>query len=968
MFAQASPNALRRPGIYFQEKPQPTRLELPPLDVAAFVGFAQRGPVDTPVAVEEIDTYRAIFGDDLAIARKVNGEIRYASLPAAVTGFFANGGRRCYVVRVVGPNATHSRFYLPGLLALAAPGDGTIAAERVTIEAASPGRWSATLTLATQLRVTPLATSVRLDEPGYLTWDHSDATPSLETGELLRLIFTATQPDYLVTVTPVTQDQDNALVADEPALSQRFQITQQRRCFRTAAALGATLGAASPPPVLTTENGIIDETPLFDQIQVEAVAHLTAQGQTRLPYMGTLFAGPRGERVGGERVGGEEAGTARVDDEGFALLLVPINPADGPPALRDGDLLQLTVTAATSPVIRLTLLLAIEGIDTGAIVGSPPAQGTLVYAGSLLEREPAPALPAASPPALLTQVERLRFDLLVQEGEQARQTGRQGRTIIADLGFDATHPRFWGNLILLESSRLLQAPSNAERATQAAIRYRAMQQSTRDPQIEEGAPDVVALAGQLAPLSVAAQSYLPLSMGPFFAVEQAAAPGGAPLLETKGDDDLATTYGSTLFVDSALVPNPAVQSRTATTLAQQATDRYAIQQQRLRGLHSLFPLEEVALVAVPDAVHVTWTAAPVLAPEEETPPAEPPPPDRSQFHACTADAAPEEEEDSSPEMTGTTPTDGNRSEEANLPILAAGEDPARLLNFAGVYATLLEIHHALINLGQARRDWVAILTLPEHFGLRHCQAWMTALRGRLGLPARTAAYRGPGNLADLSYAAVYHPWFFTTATVSGRDGALRTVPADGVVCGVIATRAIERGVWVAPANVPLQNVLGLQPRISDAEWTELFALGFNLIRAEPLDFRIMSAHTLSDEGEWLQLSVRRLLILLRKVALDRGMAYVFENNDEQLRNAVTLAFGRVLQSLFERGALAGATPQQAFRLVLDDRVLDNRVNRATDRDNGRFFIDIQVAPAQPLEFITVRLLRTTDGDLQLVEL
>ena len=45
----------------------------------------------------------------------------------------------------------------------------------------------------------------------------------------------------------------------------------------------------------------------------------------------------------------------------------------------------------------------------------------------------------------------------------------------------------------------------------------------------------------------------------------------------------------------------------------------------------------------------------------------------------------------------------------------------------------------------------------------------------------------------------------------------------------------------------------------------------------------MSAHTLSDERNLRQVSVRRLMILLRKVAIERGMDFVFESNHERFR-------------------------------------------------------------------------------------
>src|SRR2546428_8608833 len=84
------------------------------LDVAAFVGFAERGPVNRPVAVDDANQYALVFGADLAVAAE-GGRPVYAKLPSAVRAFFDNGGRRCYVVRVAGEPARAARLQGPAL-------------------------------------------------------------------------------------------------------------------------------------------------------------------------------------------------------------------------------------------------------------------------------------------------------------------------------------------------------------------------------------------------------------------------------------------------------------------------------------------------------------------------------------------------------------------------------------------------------------------------------------------------------------------------------------------------------------------------------------------------------------------------------------------------------------------------------------------------------------------------------------
>ena len=196
-------------------------------------------------------------------------------------------------------------------------------------------------------------------------------------------------------------------------------------------------------------------------------------------------------------------------------------------------------------------------------------------------------------------------------------------------------------------------------------------------------------------------------------------------------------------------------------------------------------------------------------------------------------------------------------------------------------APLRGIHQALISVCQARGDVMAILTLPLHFDKRLCIGWQEDLRQQLGLPRRRSVFDDVRDIANLSYAAVYHPWLLVPDPSA--PGRLRAVPCDGAACSTIAARELQRQVWVAPANMPLQGVLGLMPSFTTDDWADLFELQFNLVRPEPRDFRAMSAHTLSDERAWLQISVRRLIILLRKVAAERGMDFVFESNHERFR-------------------------------------------------------------------------------------
>jgi uncharacterized protein len=106
-------------------------------DVAAFIGIAERGPLDTPVPVESWRQFQAHFGSLTGA-----GYLAYA-----VRGFFDNGGARCWVVRVAarrfGDDGASGGARSAELLLHDAGG-----APCWRIAASSPGAWGIALSLA----------------------------------------------------------------------------------------------------------------------------------------------------------------------------------------------------------------------------------------------------------------------------------------------------------------------------------------------------------------------------------------------------------------------------------------------------------------------------------------------------------------------------------------------------------------------------------------------------------------------------------------------------------------------------------------------------------------------------------------------------------------------------------------------------------------------------------------------------
>ena len=65
----------------------------------------------------------------------------------------------------------------------------------------------------------------------------------------------------------------------------------------------------------------------------------------------------------------------------------------------------------------------------------------------------------------------------------------------------------------------------------------------------------------------------------------------------------------------------------------------------------------------------------------------------------------------------------------------------------------------------------------------------------------------------------------------------------------------------------------------------------------------------------------------------------------------TRAFESLLGELMQRGAFAGRSAREAYQVA----VMDSDLNSPGSLDAGRLFIELKVAPAQALRFLTVRL-------------
>ncbi|MFW5942839.1 MAG: phage tail sheath family protein [Chloroflexota bacterium] len=203
---------------------------------------------------------------------------------------------------------------------------------------------------------------------------------------------------------------------------------------------------------------------------------------------------------------------------------------------------------------------------------------------------------------------------------------------------------------------------------------------------------------------------------------------------------------------------------------------------------------------------------------------------------------------------------------------------------------------------------------------------------------------------DTSYAALYYPWI-EVADLSDSPQQKKLMPPSGHVVGIYNRVDSEVGFHKAPANEVVSGALSLELNLTKGEQGVLNPIGVNCIRSFPgRGIRVWGARTLSSDGSWRYINVRRLFIVVG-ASLESGMQWVvFEPNDRMLWAKVRRDATSFLSTIWLSGALFGATREEAFYVKCDEEL-----NPPEIRDLGQLIIEIGMAPVKPAEFVIFRL-------------
>lgn len=184
---------------------------------------------------------------------------------------------------------------------------------------------------------------------------------------------------------------------------------------------------------------------------------------------------------------------------------------------------------------------------------------------------------------------------------------------------------------------------------------------------------------------------------------------------------------------------------------------------------------------------------------------------------------------------------------------------------------------------------------------------------------------------------------------------LNLLPPAAAMAGVYTMVDNARGVWKAPANVSLASVISPAVNITHDEQEDLNVTtagkSINAIRTFIGEGTLVwGARTLDGNSlDWRYINVRRTMIMLEESLRLATKAYVFEPNVSGTWVTIKSMASNFLTSIWKRGGLAGASPEDAFSVSVGL----GETMTSEDILEGMLRVTILVALSRPAEFIEI---------------
>lgn len=192
---------------------------------------------------------------------------------------------------------------------------------------------------------------------------------------------------------------------------------------------------------------------------------------------------------------------------------------------------------------------------------------------------------------------------------------------------------------------------------------------------------------------------------------------------------------------------------------------------------------------------------------------------------------------------------------------------------------------------------------------------------------------------------------------------LNVVPPSGIMAGVWAQNDANRGVWNAPANLSLNQIIAPKVLLNDEQQGE-FNVPLNgnsvcILRASASRGTVVwGARTLDGNSlDYRYIQVRRTLNYIEQSIKQALQQFVFAANNGGTWATVTAAVSSFLTQFWQAGGLMGDKASDAFTVNCGVPTTMSGL----DVLNGYMIVSVQVQLIHPAEFIELTFKQTMQG-------
>lgn len=271
--------------------------------------------------------------------------------------------------------------------------------------------------------------------------------------------------------------------------------------------------------------------------------------------------------------------------------------------------------------------------------------------------------------------------------------------------------------------------------------------------------------------------------------------------------------------------------------------------------------------------------------------------------------------------------------------------------------------------GRGFRTWASVVAVVVEFlrrWRREVQLVAALPLPQAGLDAREVLQE---SLAS-GFAQFVYPWVRTPVS-DQLPGGLES--PEGVLIGLLARNALSRGSFRSAVGLDLGDVRAVEPALtrqqrlaplpgSESPGKESSRFSFTdrvaMLGPTPRGLRLLSDVTTSRDPSYRLASVHRLVTVLVRAARSLGELHSFEPSGELLWRRLHDSLETLLTQLWQNGALAGASAEEAFSVRCDRTTTSQQ-----DLDSGLVVAEVLFVAAVPIEQIRIVLTLQEGGQV-----